>query len=212
MTATRLYRLTMTTVFLTLLAVLGSGTANAADPYGSLSERILGDQLSGAYEIEIVGATFANDSAFAVSIAANGAPAPDGTTVSFLLAPQVASDSLPSGFGSAAAATVFTPEQEQAAVPTTRESADSWILNPAPLDQEGRWKGRILVDGPAGPATAGFSFNVYPARPTLPIWVTLGQPLVPVVVLGLALWLIQARRTPLMRAPAPAPASIREPA
>ena len=97
---------------------------------------------------------------------------------------------------------MFTPAQEQAPVPTTVESADSWLLNPAPLDEEGRWKGRILVDGPAGPATAGFTFNVYPARPVLPAWITLTQPVIPMVVLGLAVLVVRARRTPLLQAAA----------
>jgi len=204
MTVIRLHRWLLAATCVVLLNIFGAGTAHAADPNGSLSEKILGNQLSGPYKIEVVGATFVNDSAFAVDITVDGAPPPGGTTVAFLLAPDTG-ESLSTGFGSAAAVTEFTPEQERAThAAVAVESPGSWVLNPAPLDQEGSWKGRLLVDGPAGPATVGFTFDVYPPRPALPPWITLAQPVIPVVVLGLALLVIRTRRTPLLRSPVPA--------
>lgn len=205
----RLYRWVVAASFLVLLNTVGAGTAYAADPHGSLAERIIGNQISGPYEIEVVGATFVNDSAFAATIDVDGSPAPEGTTVSFLMAPET-DESRQSGFGSAAAVTEFTAEQERATLPAAVESLGAWVLNPAPLDQVGTWKGRILVDGPAGPAMAGFTFHVYPARPALPAWIALGQPVIPAVVLGLALLVIRARRTPLLRSSVPAEAVTRD--
>jgi hypothetical protein len=209
MNVLRIRRWLSAAAFLVLLNILGSGTAYAADPYGSLSERIIGNQISGPYEIEVVGATFVDDSAFAVTIEVDGNPPPEGTTVAFLVAPET-DESRQSGFGSAAAVTEFTPEQESATVPAVVVSPGSWVLNPAPLDQEGTWKGRLLVDGPAGPATAGFTFHVYPPRPTLSPWISLGQPVIPAVVLGLALLVARTRRTPLLSSSAPAEAVTRD--
>jgi len=203
----RLLRLFAATCLM-LLASFGAGTAHAADPNGKLAEKILGNQIAGPYKIEVVGATFVNDSAFAVDIEVDGAPPPEGTTAVFLLAPET-DESRSGGFGSAAAVTEFTPEQERATHAAAVDSPDVWVLNPAPLDQEGSWKGKLLVDGPAGAASVGFTFDVYPPRPVWSPWMTLAQPVIPVVVLGLALLLIRTLRTPLLRSTAPVEAEPR---
>jgi hypothetical protein len=209
MTTPRRLRWLLAATVLLLLNVFASGTAYAADPRGSLSERILGNQISGPYDIEVVGATFVDDAAFAITIDIDGLPAPAGTTAAFLLAPDTGEGR--GGFGSAAAVTEFTPAQEQDARAATAEAPGSWVLNPAPLDQVGTWKGRLLVDGPAGPASAGFTFHVYPPRPALSAWLTLTQPVIPALVLGLALLIIRARRTALLRPSAAAETTPRVP-
>jgi hypothetical protein len=211
MTVPRLPRWLLAATFVMLLSIFGAGTANAADPNGPLSEKILGNQLSGPYKIEVVGATFVNDSAFAIDVTVAENLPPAGTTVAFLLAPET-NESLTGGFGSAAAVTEFTPEQERVTHAAVVDGPGLWVLNPAPLDQEGSWKGRLLVDGPAGPAAVGFTFDVYPPRPALSPWVAYSQPLVPAVVLGLALLVIRTRRTPLLRSAAAPDAATRAPA
>lgn len=201
MTGTRLNRWLLTVACLLLLSVLASGTAHAADPYGRLSENILSNQVSGAYNIEIQAETSVDDSAFAVDITdVDGAPLPEGANVSLLLAP-VTDDAGQSDFTSGAAATEFTPEQERAAIAAAPQSPGTWTLNPAPLDEAGPWKGRLLVDGPAGAESAGFYFDVHPPTPAWPLWLTASQPLIPLLVLGLALLVVRAIRQPLLQSP-----------
>lgn len=186
---------------LLLLSVLASGTAHAADPYGRLSENIVTNQVSGAYNIEMQAVTSVEDSDFAVDIVdAGGAPPPEGTTVSLLLAP-VTDAVEESNFSSGSANTQFTPEQERAEIAAVPRSPGSWTLNPDTLDEAGRWKGRVLIDGPDGAESAGFYFDVYPPTPVWPLLLTVSQPVIPLVVLGLALLVVRGLRKPLLQSP-----------
>ena len=97
--------------------------------------------------------------------------------------------------------TDFTPEQERAEIATEPQSPGAWTLNPAPMNEAGPWKGRVLIDGPAGTESAGFYFDVYPPPPAWPALLTVSQPLIPLVVLGLALLVVRALRKPLLQSP-----------
>lgn len=191
----------LTVACLLLLSVLASGSAHAADPYGRLSENIVTNQVAGAYNIEMQAVTSVEDSDFAVDITdADGAPPPEGTTVSFLLAP-VTDEVEESNFSSGSAMTEFTPEQERAEIAADPQSPGTWTLNPDTLDEAGRWKGRVLIDGPEGAESAGFYFDVYPPTPAWPLLLTLSQPVIPLVVLGLALLIVRGLRKPLLKSP-----------